>query len=70
MNNEPAFPALNNETQFYVPGLTKREYISAMNMQGLLAAWGQHDVTNFDEIAHDAVKAADALLAELEKTQS
>lgn len=49
-------------------GLTKREYIAAVAMQGILAAWGQHDVTDAGEIASDAVLHADALLAELERT--
>lgn len=46
-------------------GLTKREHFAAMFMQGLISAWGQHDVTDFGEIASDAVMAADALLKEL-----
>lgn len=49
-------------------GLTKREHFAAVAMQGLIASWGQHDVTDFGEIASDAVLAADALLAELERT--
>ena len=48
-------------------GLTKREYLAAMAMQGILAC-GPHDC---DErgIAHDAIRQADALLIKLEKTQ-
>ena len=69
----PAMPLSLNPGEFAadgmnVDGLTKREYFAAMAMQGLIASWGQHDVTDFGEIASDAVLAADALLAELEKT--
>ena len=48
-------------------GLTKREHFAAMAMQGLLGSFGVHDVTAYDEIASDAVMAADALPKELEK---
>ena len=48
-------------------GLTKREYFAAMAMQGILAC-GPHDC-NERGIAHDAIRQADALLAELESTQ-
>ena len=50
-------------------GLTKREMMATHMMQGLISAWGQHDVTSADELASDAVMMADALLAELEKPQ-
>lgn len=48
-------------------GLTIREYFSAMFMQGLLSSWGQHDVTDFNDLASDSVKAADALIEKLNK---
>jgi hypothetical protein len=48
-------------------GLTKREYLAGLAMQGLLASIGQHDVTDYNELASDASMAADALLKELEK---
>lgn len=44
-------------------GLTKRELFAAMAMQGLL---GQSGCVVWD-VSEDAVKAADALIAELEK---
>lgn len=47
-------------------GLTKREHFAAMAMQGLLSSFGNHDVTDYSEIASDAAMAADALLAALE----
>ena len=50
-------------------GLTKREHFAAMAMQGLLASFGEHDVTDAGEIASDAVLFADALLDKLEHSQ-
>ena len=48
-------------------GLTKREYFAAMAMQGILSnSSGDYD---FGGAATDAVRYADALLTELEKTQ-
>jgi hypothetical protein len=48
-------------------GLTIRQHYAGLCMQGLLAAWGNHDVTGYDDLAHDAVKAADELIAALNK---
>lgn len=45
-------------------GLTKREYFAAMAMQGLLR---DHYTCFPESCATEAVKYADALLAELEK---
>ena len=57
----PAYP-VPEYTQ--VSGLTKRELFAAMAMQGLLA----HDSDRrIAYIADDAVEAADALIAELNK---
>ena len=47
-------------------GLTKREYFAAMAMQGLLA----NDSGLITSKARDAVKAADALIEELNKTKA
>lgn len=44
-------------------GLTKREYFAAMAMQGFGTRDGYH---TFENMAGDAVKAADALLKALE----
>ena len=46
-------------------GLTKREYFAAMALQGLLA----NDSGLITSKAIDAVKAADALIEELNKTK-
>ena len=48
------------------PGLTKREFFAAAALQGLLAcpySWN----SSLDDIAVQARRAADALMAELEK---
>lgn len=57
-----AFTGIVNEAHQH--GLTKREYFAGLAMQGMAAS----DLT-FHDIAHDAVKMADSLLAELEKTR-
>jgi hypothetical protein len=46
-------------------GLTKRELIAAMALQGMLASSAPADV--FRQLALDAVTCADALIAELSK---
>lgn len=46
-------------------GLTKRELIAAMAMQGMLADSSMSQ--RFETIADEAVRAADALIAELAK---
>lgn len=63
--DEAAFPAIEGVTAFYVKGLTKREYIAAMALQGLLAQSPGPDKAN--KFAKQAIIAADALLEELSK---
>lgn len=48
-------------------GLTIRAELAARALQGLLSSWGQHDVTSMEELASDAVRAADALIEQLNK---
>lgn len=79
--NDMAFPvapehAPNNSMQF---GLTKREYIAAMAMQGLLSnpggpiqvnascGWSLTNCTR-EDVAGAACRFADALLAELSES--
>jgi hypothetical protein len=61
----PAFPTLDGPQC-----LTKREYIAALAMQGICADGipGGHHIP--ERTAQDAVRYADALLAELAKVQS
>lgn len=79
--NQPAFPdPLRGSVQSYINqtpekepmGLTKRELIAAMALQGLMAV-PEKGYDNIDECIRDgasiAVKAADALLTELSKPQ-
>ena len=49
-------------------GLTKREHVATMAMLGYLG--NKFANRDFDQIAEISVKQADALLAELEKTNS
>lgn len=75
--NEPACPLpFEDEGRARYIGLTKRELFAAMAMQGMAASefWEENmqaDRAGGDsmvrEVAHIAVLAADALLAELEK---
>lgn len=53
-----------NESMQFV-GLTKREYFAGLAMQGIASS----DLT-YEDIAHDAVKMADALLVELDKPKN
>ncbi len=56
-------PILDNQFEDN-KGLTKREYFAAMAMQGTMTSG-----YSVNMIAEIAVKMADALLAELEKTE-
>lgn len=72
--NDPAFPTqlyneISGKPNGFREGLSIRAELAARAMQGLLAAWGQHDVTDFKDIASDAVMCADALILELNKPQ-
>lgn len=63
-SGENGMPIISTKTSF---GLTKREHFAALFMNGLLSSWGEHDVTDYDELASDSVKAADALIQQLNK---
>jgi len=66
--NDPITPHLtydntSGHANGFIEGLTKREYFSAMAMQGLLAyGWNVHE---YDEASKCSVKAADALITAL-----
>lgn len=79
--NQPAFPIseeetdrIDNSVKIYT-GLTKREKIAAMAMQGLLANPDYNcpsdpsKLPTTSSFAKAALHYADALLTELEKTQ-
>lgn len=68
--NSAAFPCEQSTdpngswNQTFEPGLTKREYFAAMALQGMLAS-DLKDEFSLEIHARCAVRAADALLAEL-----
>ena len=64
----PAMPLpLGNDTTAGCDGLTKREMMAMHMMSGLFSKYG--DSFNEEEVARYAIRAADALLAELEHTK-
>lgn len=78
LGRQSAFPSEQTQHNQYANGLTKRELLAAMAMQGLYASTGfpvfsrQDEVTHKDgchtsrtERAKEAALAADALLAAL-----
>ncbi len=67
MNNPPAFPSGNEVTLGDLrssghSGMTLRDYFAAKAMNGLVGAWGAHDLQDYKEIASDAYFLADAML--------
>lgn len=62
--HEPASPWGENGRA--LGGLTKRELIAAMLMQGLANGY-EVDGVEFDVLARDSVSAADALIEQLNK---
>ncbi len=66
--NDTAFPIIYLEGSHVYPGLSKREHFASMALQGRMvsAIPGAHNV-DFISLASDAVRAADALIAELNK---
>jgi hypothetical protein len=77
--NESAFPCklggehTTNEgytfSQYESAGLTKRELFAAMAMQGMISFGTEKEVYDETKIPKLAVKIADALIAELEKSK-
>lgn len=60
-----AFPAEDEVS--YQPGMTMRQYYAGQALVGLIAAYPDADC-GLKGLAHDALLAADALIAELEKS--
>jgi hypothetical protein len=70
---DKTFPPANS-SGITTNGLTKREYFTAMAMQGLLAGHYEYFTGNADvsvpcEVSKYAVYNADALIAELNKSE-
>jgi hypothetical protein len=61
MNSEPAFPTPIISVMQH-QGMTLRDYFAAKAMNGLVGAWGAHDLQDYKEIASDAYFLADAML--------
>lgn len=70
--NESDFPLVERggEIESVSPGLSKREYFAGLAMQSLIREWQDRGNCHEKQVAEQSVKCADALLAELEKTQS
>lgn len=78
--NAPAFPQLQSSLEkmggitehLVTAGLTKREMIAAFAMQGIHAGyWANNELSGLDptDFAVSAVQSADALIAELDRTE-
>jgi hypothetical protein len=66
---DPAFPLPSEVTSSsWASGLSKRELLAAMAMQGIIAQMPKAE--RAQEVARQAVVCADALLLELSKVQS
>ena len=66
----PAMPFVEPDHPGSVyPGLTKREHFAAMAMQGLLASAGRNSCNSIMDVIAESAIAADALLAELDRTK-
>lgn len=68
--NHSAFPVTTQSFGYAMSGLTKRELIAAMLMQGYFSSQtDEYPILpkNFEYIAEHSIRAADALLIELEK---
>lgn len=73
LGRDPAFPcpgfeAPGGSVYWPMPGLSKREYIAALVLSGLAAYREAHDVPR-ERLVRCAVDVADALLAELKRTE-
>lgn len=67
--NEPAYPIADIHEDMLYPGLTKREVIAAMCLQGMLSNQYKGSMGYANEtLAIEAVEYADALLVHLENT--
>lgn len=76
--NEPAYPGQwvdfqphtgNQVVREQWPGLSKRELLAAMAMQGLCASTPHDDAPSVKHIADWSIQQADALLTELSATE-
>jgi hypothetical protein len=71
-NGKQPITPINYDAAYNSEGLTKREYFAGLAMQGILASNTEglaHGYIDMSGIIQSAVRASDALLAELEKTK-
>jgi hypothetical protein len=72
--NEPAFPGREDKKVdgslmiMYNPGVSTRTYLAGQAMMGIMAS-PEAPVSDYEGMAIRALKAADAIIAELEKTE-
>jgi len=69
MNNKnggPAFPDSDGQTD-YTGGMTLRDYFAAKAMQAMINNYVEYGYDGYADLANDAYKLADAMLAEREK---
>lgn len=67
-DSEPIHPRnYNDDTLFF--GLTKRELFAAVALQGLLTNHHKLPCASYEDFSEDAVRHADALIAELGKAK-
>ena len=67
LGKEPAFPTSSLETAFGYTGLTKREKLAAMAMQGMLSRHNYEYIRQ--SAAHNSLQYADALLIALAESE-
>jgi hypothetical protein len=74
--NEPAFPAMDMNTyqgvdrlELRFEGLTKREYIAAQALKGLLSQQSTISYANPEKIVSDALIYADTLIRQLNENR-
>lgn len=63
---QPVFPEIDGANGGYVPGMTYRQWLVGMALQGLLANSNPHEWRH-DLTSSTAIDFVDALLVQLEK---
>lgn len=68
MSSEPAYPITGPQEEQYHYGLSKREILSGMAMQGLLA-WSHNKsvLITVEQLVKKSIEHADTLLKELDE---
>jgi len=69
IHGSPSLFSYVTQSEEMTTGLTKREHFAGLAMQGLLSNDKMIDAVNWEWIASNSVALADALIAELNRTQ-